>query len=70
VFYFCIFGIKLDLFYATCSVLQGNSYEADIVIKCTGLLPQTSLTETIFGKIIFISKTGQLTVEKWALTIF
>ena len=38
-------------------LFQGNSYEADIVIKCTGLFPQTSLTETIFG-IVRVSCQG------------
>ena len=32
---------------------KGKSLKADIVLKCTGLTPNTSLTDKIFGKNVF-----------------
>ena len=34
---------------------QGQSMKADIVLKCTGLVPNTSLTQDVFGRIIVYS---------------
>ncbi len=45
----CLFKIGLES--RNCHFhLQGRSYDADIVLKCTGLTPNTSLTRSIFGE--------------------
>ena len=33
------------------SIFQGQSYAADIVLDCTGLTPETTLTRQTFGNL-------------------
>lgn len=42
---------------------KGNSFEADLVIKCTGLGPRTDLTEKIFDSSKFDSRKLKVTPE-------
>ena len=51
-------------------LFQGKSLEADIVLKCTGLTPNTSLTDKIFGnKLIYFLKILDKKEEKQDLFI-